>query len=567
MTNAPSPDAERSFRIRRLLFTVLMLAMGIVHTFLTTESAYVLAVTVDEFGHVPVGYNVLTTGDFGFCELNPPLMNVLAALPLRAWPLVPSGEVGPLGRDAGYDFWGNGYRFMDLYRRDYLRAFFLAREASTLAAAFLGLLAGLWAIRFDTMGIWRAALLAMGLVWFSPNLLAHASLATTDMGAAFSFGWTLLAAHAWFERPTRWRAAVLGVVLGLAQLVKFSAVLLFPLLLVPGVGLLRTRRAPVRRVVAGLALALALCLLVINAGYLFQRTGRPLGSFSFRSPPFASLQAHLPRALPVPLPESFVRAFDRQLFDAREGDPSYLLGQPYFGGRWDYFLTLLLLKVPVPLVLLALAAVAVRIVGRRLREEDAFLLLPALFVLVIFSFFSQKQLGLRMILPAAPLFWIWVSVALSRVPFTVPRAAVLAALMGWLGVEVARVRPDPLGYFNGLAQEPGGYPLAGDSNLDWGQGLTALADFLHTRGEAGPVQLYYFGRVDPALYGIDYVVPERVQPGLVVVSASLFTRPYVLYDHGQLVEQPRLSPVPARFHLVTRLMHSLYVYKVDPPGK
>src|SRR5512143_2620756 len=46
------------------------------------------------------------------------------------------------------------------------------------------------------------------------------------------------------------------------------------------------------------------------------------------------------------------------------------------------------------------------------------------------------------------------------------------------------------------------------ATLDWGRDLPALRDFVEGR-HLNRRQLLCFGRVDPALYGIDYRVPYR----------------------------------------------------------
>lgn len=66
------------------------------------------------------------------------------------------------------------------------------------------------------------------MVAFSPSILAHASLATTDACFAL-FGLLGLAAFVWRMRQPTWgRFVLLGVVIGLALAAKYSGVFLFP---------------------------------------------------------------------------------------------------------------------------------------------------------------------------------------------------------------------------------------------------------------------------------------------------------------------------------------------------
>jgi hypothetical protein len=48
-----------------------------------------------------------------------------------------------------------------------------------------------------------------------------------------------------------------------------------------------------------------------------------------------------------------------------------------------------------------------------------------------------------------------------------------------------------------------------DSNLDWGQDLPALRRWLEEQNFTEPIDLAYFGAVDPAIYGLRYRVPPR----------------------------------------------------------
>ena len=120
-----------------------------------------------------------------------------------------------------------------------------------------------------------------------------------------------------------------------------------------------------------------------------------------------------------------------------------------------------------------------------------------------------------------------------------------------------------MAYFNAFVGGPyEGYRYASDANVDIGQDLPALARYLD-EVDAGTVQLFYFGSVDPELYGIDYVVPSTYQlkPGYLAVSVSLYRMDYPLYDHGTL---RRLGPidVSALGEPIAKLGGSIHVYRV-----
>lgn len=540
-------EEEGNAPARTTVITWVALAvLGLAYAVLASASLRETSITVDEFGHLPVGAHVLATGEFAYAQFNPPLMRVLSALPVVALDLKPSGTAPGWAAQPAYDFWLNGYHFMERYRADYLRAFHAARHVTVFAVGLLGLLVFAWARALVPERAAFAGLLAAALVWFSPGLLAHARLVTTDAGAATAIAAALFAGFRLARRPTLGRALVLGLALGAAMLVKFTAVYLY-LLLPLQVGLTaRDRPGSFGRAAALLTLAFAASVLVLNAGYGFDDVGRSLGEFPFGSRSGQNAARLLPDSTAVPLPAQYVLALDRQAHFTATGDPSYLLGEAYHGGRWSYFPVLLLLKTPLPLLLLGVGALWWSRRQRAAWARDAvWLLLPAGLIVAVFSLFTEKQIGVRQVLPALPLVWLWVACAWARAPLAARavRGAFVALLVWWAGV-LAWLYPDYLSSFNLLAGGPeGGHRVALDSNLDWGQDLIQLERYLKERGEER-VHLLYFGRVDPALYGIDYVVEQRPGeplPPLTAISLTLHMRSYFAYGNGALLT---VGPLP-----------------------
>ena len=73
-------------------------------------------------------------------------------------------------------------------------------------------------------------------------------------------------------------------------------------------------------------------------------------------------------------------------------------------------------------------------------------------------------------------------------------------LMGWYVFESVRVWPYYLTYFNQLAGGPsGGYRYVVDSNLDWGQDLKRLSQWVE-KNNIEKIHLDYFGWSDPIYY-------------------------------------------------------------------
>lgn len=546
---------------------LILAGMFGVYLGLAIHSLWGKSVTIDEQGHLPVGYNVLTTGDFGYCELNPPLMNVIHALPLLFLDIRHTLGEPPIFPYPGYRFWSNGKHFMLEQKERYREIYLAARITGVVGVGLLGLVLFLWASELVPSRSRLAGLLAAGFAWFSPNFLAHARLVTTDAGIALFFTLALWALHRFLKRPDWSRAFFLGVALGLAQLIKFTAVLLYPLALSAVIALALTgrERCPRRDLFARLSAALLISWLVLNLGYLFQDFGRPIGTDEFNSGGLAYVRRILPSSFPVFLPDAFVKAFDRQSRDVSVGDPSYLLGETFHGGVWYYFLVLLAVKTPLPMLLLGLLALWVQVTGKGLStRQGVFLLVPAVAIAAVFSLLSNKQIGLRMILPAYPMCWLWVACCLVQAPWSRAARGVILALACWSCVETLRIHPDYLAYFNPLAGGPArGSEWAVDSNLDWGQDLPKLKAYMEEQG-LETIQLLYFGSTDPEIHGIRYTVPKAgVRPGLLAVSVSLLHLPWTVYDHGTY---ERVGPYRLDREVfgdpVAVLGHTIRIYRV-----
>ncbi len=514
--------------------------------------------TVDEFAHLPAGYWTLKTGRFDLFPLNPPLVKVLSALPVLV--LDPAVDTASPVENTGWFPWVFGTRFMERNRPIYDRIFLLGRLPVVALGLLLCLLAFLWAR--ELYGD-EAGLVALFFLAFCPSLIAHAHLATTDVGFAAFTVLALWTFHRFVQRPTPARLAMCGVALGLAQLAKMSALLLYPIFVVlAAITITRLRDERFRRM-GGVAAIFLISLLVLDAGYLFQGAGSTLGGYRFESRALRAVAGVLPGGLPVPLPSSYLEGLDAlQLINDGGEFPEYLFGRWSREGSPAYYLVSILFKTPLPLLLAFLAAPFAR--RKDAPRGEIFLWLPALALLAWFSFFSSVHYGIRYVLPVLPLLTIW---SARLVPWIRERGRVLlsagAVLLAVYPLSVLLATPDTISYFNLLGAGRGEEILL-DSNLDWGQGLKRVRAYMDREG-IDEIGLAYFGHVDPAIYGIRWHFPDPNRPGLVAVSANfLHGYPYATYAEGRIV------PVPpgafawiGRFPRVADLGGGIFVYRVE----
>jgi hypothetical protein len=176
--------------------------------------------TSDEPNHIACGMEWLQNGTYTFETQHPPLARVAVALGpyllgarLRSNPQhdsleVPIEGMQVLSRDNQYDL--------------------------TLALARLGILPFFW-IACGVVFYWArrdygalTAVVAVFFFTFTPPILAHAGLATTDMPLTAFLGAAFGSALVWIEQPTFFSAGIFGLCSGLAVLSKFSSLPFFP---------------------------------------------------------------------------------------------------------------------------------------------------------------------------------------------------------------------------------------------------------------------------------------------------------------------------------------------------
>ena len=181
----------------------------------------------DETEHVPAGYTYLTRGDYRLGPEHPPLVKQLSALAL----LGQSPTISPAAErafeaarheiDAHWIF-GHQFLFTDNAPGPLL---WRARLVVVVLGALLVLTIFHWTRQaFGTGG----ALVAATGAALDPNLLAHGTLATTDLGFVLFFVLAIYGAQRTFVRFTVSAALGTGAAIAAAFASKHSAVLLIP---------------------------------------------------------------------------------------------------------------------------------------------------------------------------------------------------------------------------------------------------------------------------------------------------------------------------------------------------
>ncbi|MDP2789916.1 MAG: glycosyltransferase family 39 protein [bacterium] len=503
--------------------------------------------TIDEGVHLTAGVSYWQKRDFRLNEEHPPLIKLLAALPV----IISRPHIN-------YDSpsWINGDQWA--FAREFLyksgnnadHLLFLGRLPMVVLSLGLGLVLYLWGRKLA--GDW-AGLLTLGWYAFDPNFLGHGHYITTDVGVTLGYALTLYVLVRLLEHWTWKRLLIFGLVFGLAQMTKFSAAFLLPLCVLIAAAwttwYTERRRGwtAVRHGIQVLGLALAGLFIVAFVTYMGQvKAGRDdawvqsllrertavlaegrLGQqpkitqrlIAWFNPDTAFHPLYT-LANDVSIPAwSYVKGFIVVVNHDYWGHLAYLNGQYSNFGWWWYFPFALLVKTPfATLLALLLATVALtRAVQKfQLRLHPGFIVISsASLAYLAWSLTSNINLGIRHIFPVYLALFLTLGVFGAQVIARGRKP--LRWLLGGIGALYILTSllafPTYTAYFSEIVGGASNGPqYLVDSNNDWGQDVKRLNTFLTTHN-IPYVCMSYFGQADLTYYGIDFrYLQTKVDP-------------------------------------------------------
>lgn len=502
--------------------------------------------TFDEAVHLTAGYAYWTTGSFQMNREDPPLMKLLWAVPLLFGErLEYPHDVAEATND---DHWHVSTAFVARAGVPPPELFAGPRRVNLVLGCCVVLLCAWWAYRL--WGSPLAAAVACAFAAHEPTLLALSCVLTTDAGLAL---FVLLSTYLLWEyaaRPTRGLLVACGVALGLSLASKFSAL------------------------AAVLGLFAAAALFVARGGTLAlpgteggAHRGRAFGEFAFRLGLITGVVLLLAYGV-----IHFVEWGLGLRFQLTRGGHGvmYLNGQLSRTGWLHYFAVLLPLKLPLGLIVAALLSA---LSGRADRVPRVALFAVPPLVFFVLASLSRVDLGARVVLPVIPFVCVLAAGLATSVCCALAGRILVFSCVAWAGISAVRAEPYPIAYFNEIAGAPrGAMRFAADSNLDWGQGLLALRDFMRAE-QLDSVYLSYFGTDRPGAYGIRFHplptygrvgesggedIPASAPRHVVVVSANNLLGIY-LHDPDTFAFLRAREPIAV-------LARSLFVYDLtrDP---
>lgn len=443
------------------------------------------------------------------------------------------------------------------YLKNFLGRLYVARMVTIFFSCLLAFLVFHWArLLYGFM----PGLFSLILYVLDPNITAHSQLVTTDLyvTATIAFAFFCL----WkFAHERSWRNGLLCLfAFGISQLAKYTAVLLFPLFFIVlllfdlSTSTKRTYarenlRAFILRYIKYGILALIASVLIINLGFLFNRTFTYFGDYQFHSALFQNIQQKFSglHYLPVPVPYPYLEGFDWMRDTEQTGNLSgnvYLLGRiSTVKGFPGYYFIASALKVPIATQIILILSFWVYFTQKDRRRSffnnEVFLLTLVAFFTIYFNFFFNTQIGIRYYLPIFPLLYVFAGnlfVGWKGCSFAKKLSA--WALVAYLFISVFSYYPYSISYFNEIVWDrKQAYKYLADSNIDWGQGRNELHQYL--------------SKYPGAAYR-----PNNVRAGRIVVGVNDLV--------GVTTDPEKYAWLRNNFEPIDTIVYSYVVYKISP---
>lgn len=523
--------------MKKDLLFLIIIVLGI--SILIVSSHWEDAPTIDEVIHIGSGYSYLKQFNMRLNPEHPPLAKDLAAIPLvfknieggvfnnPYW----KGDITPTSQ------WAIGKILLYQPGNDADNITRTSRFMMLLFFILSAILIFKWSYQlFGRLG----AYIALCLFSFSPTIIAHSGLVTTDMAALTGIFFATYFFIKYLKKQTTKNFITAGLLTGLAFLIKFSTLLLIPFFVLLGIiyglnefGSTKYKLSEsLRLILVSVSIFIIGFTAIILPAYLIHLSNyEPIQQnhdtqLRLNNSPYQRLAGVITWMSDKPVLRA-ISYYGVGLLSIRQrasvSEPIYFLGEIGSSGQKKYFPIVYLLKEPLPwlmFVLFSILVVSGLLIKRRkqllntirLSIKNYFSEFSMLLWIIIYLFMSinsKLNIGIRHLLPIYPFLFILVASCLARTIDYLKKANKLLALplligiwviFSWYILESLYIWPNYLTYFNQIAGgSKNGYRYAVDSNLDWGQDLKRFAQWVDNK-KIPKIEFDYFGFADEEYY-------------------------------------------------------------------
>ena len=473
--------------------------------------------------HVASGYSYVKTGDYRMNPSSPVLIRWLIGAPLLFInPALPVDHISWQTNDSPVF----GDLFFYKYNNNADEIIFLSRLPILILSCVLALLVYAWGK--ELYGT-KAGLFALFLYAFSPDVLGNSGVAMTDIGGTLFIFLSIYTFWRFLQTKCTSHLILSGVAFGLAQAAKHNAIILVPILFILTIAdLIASRKkgseTPIFKGLCQLLLLFVIGIVTLWATYSFEF--KPLlentpdiaekvdyiRAFAGKIPIAnqAIIQdwaVNIAKNVPIPLSSFTVSLLGVVNQVQGGGQPLFLMGQQYIGGVKWYYIYLVLIKMPLSFIILVIFSFVLSLFRKRTPVDfiTNFSIILSIFMLFFVISMSKLQGGIRYLLPVFPFLFMWASDSINvKIKGKVGRffkISFFSIIIIWYASTSIYFRPHYLAYFNELVGGPGGEVYTISHDMDWGQDLKLLGEYMHQE-DIEEVSLLYFGTADPEYYEI-----------------------------------------------------------------
>ncbi|MFA6423424.1 MAG: hypothetical protein WCW17_03155 [Patescibacteria group bacterium] len=528
--------------------------------FLAFFSAKGDSATVDEPAHIAAGMIKLQYGDFNFFIEQPPLINSLSAVPvLLAGYKIKNNYFTPqnhwgYGRDFLYNSGNNAKTILLLARLPIIILFVI------LCCFFF----------FATLKITKSFLISfvgLILIGMEPNLMAHARLATADLGATLFTFITIILFIKYLFYPKKFLVYTIGILAGLSLLTKISALIIIPyfFIIILFFCLINKKDTVfVKKIFFDFSKILIITAFTICFFYLLELTNKYIT--------YEHGSNNLLNWLGSPIYEYLksIKQIQRWVFE-NYNQPQYLLGKFSFSGWWYYYPIAFILKTSILYSLLYFCSLFIMIyefLYKKNREKIIQILLYInifIFILFFVGMKSNLDIGIRYMLPTFPFIILSICIFLFYLIkskfFSYKTKVVLIAIISIYSIfNNLSTFPSYLSYFNEFISSQNKDKYLIDSNLDMEQDVYRLENYLLQNNYIDPIY------ADAAIFKHNtYFISSRVKS----IDSSDATEEgyYIVKRHNYICSQyyyPKSGSWPDMMkdaQLIKIIGDSIYVFK------
>lgn len=574
--------------------------------------------TMDEQAHIPSGYTYVKYNDMRLNPEHPPMLKDLAGIPLLFLDVkfpIDSQE----WQNGINEQWTLGNKFIHSNNADAIT--FWSRFPIILIALLLGFFIFRWT---SELAGTAAGIFALVLYAFDPNVLGHNHYVTTDIGIAAFIFISFYYFIKFIKSPT-WKNTILaGVFLGLAELAKFSAVLLFPFFALviliyaifkkkpnsENISISKFKWIKLWEYTGKYVLIVLICFVLIWILYQYNTFNMPAEKIQDVANTVFGNQGSgkLAKAIVIGmsnipilkgLSEYFLGVF-MVFVRVTGGNTFYFFGTVSNQATAWYFPAVFFLKETLPFLILMFFTSIYALVqiyknfatkdGTRLKKlwEIAanyiqtavvqYSMLGFIFLYAYLSVTGNLNIGFRHLFPILPFAYVLIAkktfdfLKNIKIPNTRKTLGViLAILIIWIIIEPLIFFPSYISYYNEIAGGPqNGYKYVTDSNTDWGQDLKRLRNWVddyNTKNSANridKIRIDYFGGSNPGYYFGDKYIPWHGESapvsGWYAISATFLQESTYKQKNPGDLSYEWLS----NYAPTARIGDSIFVYYIPP---